>query len=84
MRAEDLVEQCAKAINDSTLYGLPNENAIIMLKLPKGWKAPPKFPRGKTAQWKPDGSRIAYFSAMNVLAWLAANGAVTVDARVKP
>ena len=78
MRPQELAAKCAKAITDSTEHGLPNEDACILLVLPKGWKPPPRFPRGRTAQWKEDGTRVAYFNAMNVLAWLVASGDIEV------
>lgn len=59
--------------------GLPMKQASIPITTPKGWKAPPKFPRGEIVQVKEDGTRIRYVSAMNVLAWLAGNGLVNVE-----
>jgi hypothetical protein len=79
---QELATRCAAAVTNSTQLDLPNEDAHVFLVLPKRWKAPLRFPRGKTVQWNPDGSRVAYFSAMNVLAWLAANGLVEVGTNV--
>lgn len=79
MTYDDLALQCAKSINSSTEIGLPNQEAFVLLVLPKGWKPPPKFPRGKTAHYKDDGTRVAYFNAMNVLAWMAGNGLVKIE-----
>jgi hypothetical protein len=77
----DLAVQCVNSINGSTVIGSKMEDASIMVVTPKGWKAPPKFPRGRIVQWKEDGSRVRYLPAANVLAWLAANGLVKVDAQ---
>lgn len=74
MKPEALALRCVEAINVVTLSGGSATDARVLLVLPKGWKPPPRFPRGKTAQWKDDGSRVAYFSAFNVLAWLTAAG----------
>lgn len=79
MSANDLAKQCVDSMNFAHEYGLPQKDASIMVVTPKGWKAPPKFPRGEIVQWKEDGSRIRYFKAMNVLAWLAAHGLVALE-----
>lgn len=76
MNPGDLVQLCANSMNATTKLGLPMQEAHVLVTTPKGWKAPPKFPRGKIVQWKEDGSRIRYLPAMNLLAWLAANGFV--------
>ena len=49
-----------------------------MITTPKGWKAPPRFPRGRIVRWLEDGSRVRTLPAANVLAWLAGNGLVNV------
>lgn len=82
MTPQDMAQRCALAINECAMHGTPAEDARIIVVLPKGYRAPPKFPRGKTAQWKHDGSRVVYMPALKVLAWLAANGAVDVKASV--
>jgi hypothetical protein len=73
-----LTQQCVTTINGSTKIGLKMEDATILVVTPKGWKAPPKFPRGTIVQWKEDGSRVRYLPAAKVLAWLAGNGFVNV------
>lgn len=73
MKPLELAAQCAKQINETVLLGLPANNACMLITTPKGWKAPPRFPRGRIVQWKEDGSRVRYLNAMNTLAWLAAN-----------
>lgn len=43
-----------------------------------------KCPMGEVANWQDDPPRtVAYFDAVEVLAWLAARGLVQVDARVR-
>jgi hypothetical protein len=74
----DLARKCAENINFATKHGLPIEDASIMITTPKGWKAPPRFPRGRIVQWKEDGSRVRTLPAAKVLAWLAGNGLVNV------
>jgi len=83
MTPHELAQKCADALHSAAEFGLPQEQAMVLLVLPKGWKPAPRFPRGKTAQWKPDGSRVVYFNALNVLAWLAAHGLVNVQTAVK-
>ncbi|UPT95493.1 hypothetical protein J4G48_0040780 [Bradyrhizobium barranii subsp. apii] len=76
MNPGDLATLAVNNMNAATKLGLPMKEAHLLVTTPKGWKAPPKFPRGKIVQVKEDGSRIRYLPAMNLLAWLAANGFV--------
>lgn len=78
MKADDLVKRCVDSMNFYTSNGMKMEDASVMIVTPKGWKAPPKFPRGEIVMWKEDGSRVRHLPAMNLLAWLAANGAVKI------
>jgi hypothetical protein len=78
MKPADLAKQCAENINFATKHGLPIKEASIMITTPKGWKAPPRFPRGRIVRWLEDGSRVRTLPAANVLAWLAGNGLVNV------
>lgn len=73
MTPQHLADACANSINLATQIGTPTDKASIQITTPKGWKTPPKFPRGWLAQVKEDGTRIRYVNAMKVLAWLAAN-----------
>lgn len=75
-----LAAQCAESINFCSQAGFPTEQARITVVTPKGWKAPPKFPRGELLQVKEDGARVRSLPAMNVLAYLAAHGWVKVAA----
>lgn len=79
MTPNELAASCVKAINATTGMGLPMAQANIPITTPKGWKAPPKFPRGEIVQVKEDGTSIRYVSAMNVLAWMTANGMVKLE-----
>jgi len=78
MNPADLATLCVNSMNAATKIGLPMAESHVLVTTPKGWKAPPKFPRGKIVQSKEDGSRIRYLPAMNLLAWLAANGFVKI------
>lgn len=78
MKPADLAIQCVNSINACTAIGTKMEDASILITTPKGWKAPPKFPRGRIVRWMEDGSRVRYLPAANVLAWLAANGLVNL------
>jgi hypothetical protein len=73
MNPADLAKQCADSINMNTRMGFKMDEASICVTTPKGWKCPPRFPRGRIVQWKEDGTRVRYLRAVNVLAWLAAN-----------
>jgi hypothetical protein len=81
VKPQELANVCAKSISEATLLGLPVENVTALLVIPKGFKPPPKFPRGRTVQWKEDGSRVCYFNAVNLLAWLVGNGLAQVEVR---
>ena len=76
MKPADLVQLCANSLNAARKLGLPMEEAHVLVTTPKGWKAPPKFPRGKIINHTEDGSRVRYLPAMNLLAWFVANGIV--------
>jgi hypothetical protein len=78
MPLADLAKQCVENINFYTTNGMPAEEAAILITTPKGWKAPPRFPRGEILQVKEDGTRVRRLPAMNTLAWLAGNGLVNV------
>lgn len=82
MQPHELAKQCAEAINFWTDNG-GAEHATITLVLPKGWKPPPKFPRRTLLCENSSRERVYSFSAMDVLAWLAANGLVNVEAACK-
>lgn len=49
------------------MYGLD----FMTLVTPKGFKPPPKFPRGELLCVNSDGERVRSYSASRVLKWLA-------------
>jgi hypothetical protein len=73
MQPAQLAAQCAESINACTTVGLSMDDAAVLVTTPKGWKAPPRFPRGEIVQWKEDGTRVRYLPAARLLAWLAAH-----------
>ncbi len=82
MKPQELAQQCADNINSRVSLGLDAEGAAVIIVTPKGWKAPPRFPRGEIVQWKEDGSRVRYLPALRTLAWLVAHFDIKVDVRV--
>lgn len=78
MHPQDLANQCARAMNGSTLAGLPIEDTRVMLILPKGWKAPPKFPKRTLLCVNQRDERVYQINAMNLLAWLVGNKLATI------
>ncbi|MBP1296993.1 MULTISPECIES: hypothetical protein [Bradyrhizobium] len=83
MHADDIVRQCVENINFYTLNKMPAEEAGILLTTPKGWKAPPRFPRGRLNIVKPDGTRVWHFKAMRILAYLVGNNLTTLKIEMK-
>lgn len=81
MKPQEMANMCAKTISEATLLGVPIENCTVLLIIPKGFRPPPKFPRGTAVQWNRDGSRLCYFNAVNLLAWLVGNGLAAVEMR---
>ena len=73
MSPDELAKQCATSINACASMTLSPADATILITTPKGWKAPPMFPRGRIARWHEDGSRTRYLPAVKTLAWLVAN-----------
>ena len=83
MNPQELATKCVASINFCTENSFPTKDARLTLTTPKGWRAPPKWPRGDLYQVKEDGRRIWGFSAVKVLAWLAGNGLVKVEAKTR-
>lgn len=83
MNPADLAALCVQNINFATEHKLPFEDTRITIVTPKGWKAPPRFPRGEILQAKEDGSRVRSLPAANVLAWLSANKLIKLKMKVK-
>ncbi|TYO65420.1 hypothetical protein FXV83_15910 [Bradyrhizobium hipponense] len=76
MNPSDLAQLCANSLNAAKRLGLPLKEAHVLVTTPKGWKAPPRFPRGKIVNHTSDGGRVRYLPAMNLLAWMVASGMV--------
>ncbi|MHC2552456.1 hypothetical protein [Bradyrhizobium elkanii] len=72
----DVVRQCVENINFYKQNGMSIEDAAVLITTPKGWKAPPKFPRGEIFQVKPDGTRIRRLPALRLIAWFVGAGIV--------
>lgn len=72
MTVDELRATCAEIIDEVVKLGFPAEQANLTLVTPQGWKAPPKFPRGKLLQVKEDGRRVWAFKAQRIMAWVDA------------
>jgi hypothetical protein len=83
MNADVLAKQCVENINFYTLNKMPTDEAGILLTTPKGWKAPPRFPRGRLNIVKEDGTRVWHFNAMRLLAYLVGNKLTTLKIEMK-
>lgn len=81
--ADDLAKRCMENINFYTTNKMPAEDAAVLITTPKGWKAPPKFPRGEIVQVKEDGTRIRRLPAMRLLAFLVGNNLTTLKIEMK-
>lgn len=79
MTIEQMIAQCAASIESCARLGIEPDQASILVVTPKGWKAPPKFPRGWIAQWKHDGSRLRYLPAARLLAWAKVNKLMSIQ-----
>ena len=58
-----------------------NAGTRMSLVFKKGHKRPPRFPRGELLCENHDGNRVYSFDPERILAWLAANGLVSVKGR---
>ena len=83
MTPQELAMRCIKAINDSAKSGISPK---ITLKLPESKKASHtrypwgrKGPKGTAVAFGFDGFDTVMFDAVDLLAFLAANGVVTVS-----
>lgn len=82
MSPQEMANLCATSINSATEFGLPIEEARIVVVLPKGWKPPPKFPRRTLLSVNQKNERVYQLSAVNVLAWLMAHRLAAANIRV--
>lgn len=74
MGPTEMEKMCLDSIEGAREFCIPEDKAVLSLVTPKGWKAPPKFPRGYLLQVKEDGSRVSHFPAQRVLAWVRMAG----------
>ena len=86
MTPHELAQQCAEAIESGrrqvciVVPGPPPRGVRIRLDR----TSRKRCPMGEVANWQDNPPRtVAYFDAIEVLAWLAASGAVEVEARSK-
>ncbi len=70
MTPAEMKDACNASLTGARELGLEESQANITLVLPKGFKAPPRFPRGYLLQVKDDGSRLRSFPATKLLAWI--------------
>lgn len=70
MTPTEMERLCSDSLAGAKEFGIPEEKANITLVTPKGWKAPPRFPRGYLLQVKDNGDRLWHFPTRRVLAWL--------------
>jgi hypothetical protein len=89
MTPQELALECKRIIETQTtariclvVPGAPPKGTHVSLDRTRHWR---KSPRGEVANWQDSPPRtVAYFDAIDVLAYLKAIGAVDVEVRVKP
>jgi hypothetical protein len=87
MHPEDLARRCAEVIEQGLTYvcltvagQVPRRGRLVRLDR----SSRRKCPMGEIANWQDNPPRVvAYFDAIEVLAWLAANGLVKVEAKIQ-
>lgn len=70
MSPAEMKDACNASLTGARELGLEESKASVSLVLPKGFKPPPRFPRGYLLQVKDDGSRLSSFPAKKLLAWV--------------
>jgi hypothetical protein len=70
MSPAEMKDACNASLTGARELGLDDSKASVSLVLPKGFKPPPKFPRGYLLQVKDDDSRLRSFPAKKLLAWV--------------
>lgn len=70
MTPQEMTLLCVAALNEAP----PATGIPIVMK--KGWKRPPKFPRGELL-CETERGRVYRINPMKLLSWLATNGFVT-------
>lgn len=84
MTPAELAERCAEVINSP--YGLKKVLLVVPGQVPRGFRvrldrtSRKKCPMGEAVNFVEGRGVVAYFDAMDVLAWLTANGLVDVQA----
>ena len=88
MKPNELALECKRVIESE--FGLTKVCLVVPGPPPRGERirldrtTRKRCPMGEVANWQDNPPRtVAYFDAVDVLAWLAASGAVEVEARVK-
>lgn len=80
MTPHELATLAADVITARSKLGLGSTDAVITMVTPKGWKAPPRFPRGYLLMVNPTtADRVWHFNALKVIAWCAAFCGVKVE-----
>lgn len=89
MTPHDLALECKRVIESE--FGLNRISLVVPGPPPRGERirldrtSRRKCPMGAVMNWQDDPPRtVAIFDAVEVLAWLHANGLVEVDAKVAP
>ena len=70
MSPAELATACMDAIEQAMKRGEPSSKAQVMLTMPRGWRAPPGFPRGELACITSAGESVRYLPALRVAHWL--------------
>jgi hypothetical protein len=70
MTPAEMKDACNASLAGARELGLEESKASVTLVLPKGFKVPPRFPRGYLLQVKDDGSRLCSFPAKKLLVWV--------------
>ncbi|MDR5008280.1 hypothetical protein RGK87_04560 [Agrobacterium fabacearum] len=70
MTPAEMKDACNASLTGARELGLEESQANVTLVLPKGFKAPPRFPRGYLLQVNDNGSRLRSFPATKLLSWI--------------
>lgn len=70
MSPAEIESACKDSLAGAVEFDLPENKAGVNLVTPKGWKAPPGFPRGYLLQVKENGDRLCSYPALRLLAWI--------------
>ena len=70
MTPAEMKDACNASLTGARELGLDESKASVTFVLPKGFKPPPRFPRGYLLQVKDDGTRLRSFPARKLLSWI--------------